>query len=266
MHKTGVFLRAVVFTLWMCSSLIPVTSFLLLVSAVVRGEPLYRIGQGFFWASTWGARVICGITHRVQGLDQVLAMHAQGQRAVLCSKHQSTWETFALPMLLPMPLSHVFKRELLWVPFFGWAAARLDMIHIDRSKGSEAWARIAQQGVQFMAKGCWVLIFPEGTRVDRGQRSIYKNGAARLAIMTRVPIVPVAVASARVWPRGGLFAQRPGVVDVSFGPPIDPVGHTPDSLTAAVEDWIEAEMRRIDPDAYAHPAPALDVQKAVVGA
>ena len=108
MHKTGVFLRAVVFTLWMCSSLIPVTSFLLLVSAVVRGEPLYRIGQGFFWASTWGARVICGITHRVQGLDQVLAMHAQGQRAVLCSKHQSTCETFALPMLLPMPLSHVF--------------------------------------------------------------------------------------------------------------------------------------------------------------
>ena len=84
---------------------------------------------------------------------------------VLLPKHQSTWETFAFPALMPHPLCYVFKRELLYVPFFGWAMGRLDMIHIDRSKRTEAWNRVAEQGRRFMAQGNWVIMFPEGTRI-----------------------------------------------------------------------------------------------------
>lgn len=267
MEKAMVYLRAVVFTLWMMVVVVPVGVVLLSASIFISGEPLYRICTWFLKASIWGARVICGIEYRVHGRERLIEMNARGQRAVLCSKHQSTWETFAYPVLLPMPLSYVFKRELILVPFFGWSMARLDMIHIDRSKGADSWAKIAKQGAEFMAKGCWVIMFPEGTRIARGRQGKYKNGAARLAITTQVPIVPVAVSSARVWPRGGLFLQRPGVVDVSFGPPIDSRGHTPDSLMLAVEQWIESEMRKLDPEAYqgefvAEPVP---VRKASVG-
>jgi 1-acyl-sn-glycerol-3-phosphate acyltransferase len=267
MQKTMVLLRAVVFTLWMMVVVVPVGVVLLTASIFINGEPLYRICTWFLKAAIWGARAICGIEYRVHGRERLIEMNARGQRAVLCSKHQSTWETFAYPVLLPMPLSYVFKRELILVPFFGWSMARLDMIHIDRSKGADSWARIAKQGAEFMAKGCWVIMFPEGTRIARGRQGKYKNGAARLAIATNAPVVPIAVSSARVWPRGGFFRQRPGVVDVSFGPPIDPQGHTPDSLMAAVEQWIESEMRKLDPEAYAGELQAepVRVRKASVG-
>ena len=179
----------------------------------------------------------------------------QGQAAVLLApKHQSTWETFAFPMLMPHPLAYVFKRELLYIPFFGWAMGRLDMIHIDRSKRAEAWNLVAQQGKQLFAQGIWVIMFPEGTRITRGQQGTYKNGASRLAIAAGVPIAPIAVTSARCWPRKS-FLIRPGVIDVSIGKPISPDGRQPDELMQEVQDWIEAEMRRLDPQAYVGTAP-----------
>jgi 1-acyl-sn-glycerol-3-phosphate acyltransferase len=175
---------------------------------------------------------------------------------VLLPKHQSTWETFAFPGLMPHPLCYVFKRELLYIPFFGWAMARMDMIHIDRSKRAEAWNRVAEQGRRFMAKGHWVIMFPEGTRIARGQRGTYKSGGARLAIQTERPVLPIAVTSARCWPRKS-FVLRPGVIDVSIGKPIASTGRRPDELMREVETWIEAEMHRLDPQAYAdRPAPA----------
>jgi 1-acyl-sn-glycerol-3-phosphate acyltransferase len=144
----------------------------------------------------------------------------------------------------------VFKKELLLIPFFGWAMGKLDMIHIDRSKRTEAWNKVAEQGRRFMAQGHWVIMFPEGTRSARGHKGRYQSGAARLAIVTGTPIVPIAVASARCWPRKS-FLLRPGWVDISIGQPIAAEGRKPDELMREVEHWIEAEMRRIDPQAYA---------------
>ena len=155
---------------------------------------------------------------------------------------------------MPHPLCYVFKKELLLIPFFGWAMGRLDMIHIDRSRRAEAWSKVAEQGRRFMAQGNWVIMFPEGTRIARGQQGSYKLGAARLAIETATPIVPIAVASARCWPRKS-FLLRPGVIDISIGAPIAVEGRAPDELMRQVESWIEAEMRRIDPEAYAAAAP-----------
>ena len=145
---------------------------------------------------------------------------APTRASVLLPKHQSTWETFAFPALMPHPLAYVFKRELLYIPFFGWAMARLDMIHIDRSKRAEAWNKVAEQGRSFMAKGHWVIMFPEGTRTPRGSAGHLQE--RRHAAGDRRPAcrcVPIAVTSARCWPRKS-FLLRPGVIDVSIGQPI----------------------------------------------
>ena len=168
---------------------------------------------------------------------------------MLLVKHQSTFETFLMPTLMPHPLAFVFKKELIYVPFFGWAMARLDMIHIDRSQRTQAFNKVVAQGRELLAQGIWIIMFPEGTRIPRGRQGIYKTGGTRLACETGVPVIPIAVTSAKVWPRKA-FIKRPGVVDVSIGPAIPSVGRRPDELMREVEAWIEAEMRRLDPEAY----------------
>jgi 1-acyl-sn-glycerol-3-phosphate acyltransferase len=137
-------------------------------------------------------------------------------------------------------LAYVFKRELLYVPFFGWAIGKLDMIHIDRSQRAKAFAKVVEQGKALLAKGVWVIMFPEGA---------YKSGGTRLAVATGAPVIPIAVTSAKCWPRRA-FVKFSGVVDVSIGQPIPSAGRDADELMAEVENWIEAEMRRLDPDAY----------------
>ena len=246
-------LRSLLFVLWMAATVVPWGMLMLLLSMFVRGERLYWPTMQWLRMAIWGARVICGIRARVQGLEHLPTAAEHRRAVVLASKHQSTWETFFYPTLMPHPLAYVFKRELLYVPFFGWAMGRLDMIHIDRSKRAEAWNKVAEQGKRLAAEGIWVIMFPEGTRSERGSQGVYKTGASRLAIATGVPIVPIAATSARCWPRKS-FLLRPGVVDVSIGRPIDSTGREPEELMREVEAWIEAEMRRLDPEAYAGPA------------
>jgi 1-acyl-sn-glycerol-3-phosphate acyltransferase len=107
-----------------------------------------------------------------------------------------------------------------------------------------------------MDRGVWVIMFPEGTRTERGSQGVYKTGAARLATVTGAYLVPIAVTSARCWPRKS-FRLRPGVVEVSIGHPIASAGREPESLMAEAEAWVEAEMRRLDPEAYApHALPS----------
>jgi 1-acyl-sn-glycerol-3-phosphate acyltransferase len=242
-------LRSALFLLWMSVTVVPWAIAVILYSAFVRGDKMYWACAGWLKVAMWGCRVICGVKPRVRGME-----HLPDSGVVLLSKHQSTWETFFYPTLMPKPLAYVFKRELLYIPFFGWAMARMDMIHIDRSKRTEAWGKVAEQGQRLMNDGNWVIMFPEGTRAARGKRGTYKAGGTRLAVATGRPVVPIAVSSAVCWPRKS-FLVRPGVVDVSIGQPISSVGRQPDELMREVEAWIEAEMRRLDPHAYTDPAP-----------
>ncbi|MEY3287571.1 MAG: hypothetical protein RL500_2301 [Pseudomonadota bacterium] len=242
-------LRSVTFFLWMALTVIPWAVAALVMSIFVRGDPLYWFCMGWLRVAIWGARVICGVQYRLQGMDRLPAPDALTP-VILCPKHQSTWETFAFPTIMSHPLAYVFKKELLLVPFFGWAMGRLDMIHIDRSKRAEAWAKVAEQGRRLMARGVWVIMFPEGTRTPRGSQGVYKSGASRLAVVTGAYLVPIAVSSAKCWPRKS-FLLRPGVIDVSIGEPIASAGRDADELMREVEIWIEGEMRRLDPDAYA---------------
>jgi 1-acyl-sn-glycerol-3-phosphate acyltransferase len=240
-------LRSVVHMLWMLVTVIPWALIMLVVSLRVRGNPLYWMAVRWLRWAIDGARVILGIQVRVSGMEHLPV--GETSPAILLVKHQSTLETFLMPTLMPHPLAYVFKKELLQVPFFGWAMGRLDMIHIDRSQRNEAFAKVVSQGKALLARGVWIIMFPEGTRIARGQQGSYKSGGTRLAIETGAPVIPVAVTSAKCWPRKA-FIKTPGVVDVSIGKPIPSAGRDPGELMAEVENWIESEMRRLDPDAY----------------
>jgi 1-acyl-sn-glycerol-3-phosphate acyltransferase len=241
------FLRSCLHMLWMLVTVIPWGIIMLVASIRVRGKSLWWMAVRWLSWAVGGARVILGIQTRVTGFENLPT--GDTAPAILLVKHQSTLETFLMPTLMPHPLAYVFKKELLYVPFFGWAMGRLDMIHIDRSQRASAFNKVVAQGKTLLAQGIWIIMFPEGTRIPRGQQGVYKTGGTRLAVETGAPVIPVAVTSAKCWPRKA-FIKHPGIVDVSIGKPISSIGRQPDELMREVQDWIESEMRRLDPEAY----------------
>ncbi|QKV51764.1 lysophospholipid acyltransferase family protein [Comamonas antarctica] len=242
-------IRSVIHMLWMAVTCIPYTLAILVVRLFgASPRTRYRIARAWLKLSVDSAGWFAGVHYRVQGMEHLPTDPLQG--VVLLVKHQSTYETFLMPAIMPRPLAYVFKKELLKVPFFGWSIGSLDMIHINRADGSRAFHKVVEQGKRLLAQGTWVIMFPEGTRVPRGEKGDYKSGATRLAIMAGVPVVPIAVTSAKCWPRKA-FVKRPGVMDVSVGPQIPTTGRKHDELMLEVEAWIEGEMHRLDPEAYA---------------
>jgi len=218
----------------------------------MNSTQIYWLCVGWLKLAVRSGHWMLGIRNEVIGWENLPL--GQTDAAILLVKHQSTWETFSMPALMPHPLAYVFKKELLYVPFFGWAMAKMDMIHIDRSQRAQAFNKVVTQGQRLLDQGTWVIMFPEGTRVDRGEQGVYKTGGTRLAIATGAPVIPVAVNSATCWPRKALI-KRPGVVTFSIGPAIPSQGRQPEEMMREVETWIETEMRRLDPTAYA-PAKA----------
>jgi 1-acyl-sn-glycerol-3-phosphate acyltransferase len=241
-------LRSTLHMAFMFVTVIPYTLLILLARLLgAKGNVRYGFAQKWLTLSIDAARVIMGIRYQVQGQENLPV--GETSPAILLVKHQSTYETFLMPAIMPHPLAYVFKKELLYVPFFGWSIGSLDMIHIDRSQRAKAFAKVVEQGQALLDRGVWVIMFPEGTRIPRGECGSYKTGGTRLAIATGAPVIPIAVTSAKCWPRKA-FIKTPGVVDVSIGKPIPSVGRDADELMREVEAWIEAEMHRLDPEAY----------------
>jgi 1-acyl-sn-glycerol-3-phosphate acyltransferase len=187
----------------------------------------------------WCAKVVCGIRYQFKGYENL-----PDGPAVLLSKHQSAWETIFYLYAMPRPLVYVFKKELLYIPFFGWGIALLRMIPIDRSKSRDAFAQVVAQGRNRLASGKWVIMFPEGTRSLVGRQGKYKSGGTRLAIETGTVVVPIAMNAGECWPKNS-FVKKPGLITVSIGKPISSEGKTPAGLMQEVENWIESEMRVI---------------------
>ncbi len=241
-------LRSIVHGLWMLVTVIPYAIAIVVSAPFASPDRLYGIAAAWLSLVMHSLRVICGVHWRVHGMDHL--PRGTTAPAILLVKHQSTLETFLMPVLMPHPLAYVFKKELLYIPFFGWAIGRLDMVHIDRSQRAQAFNKVVEQGKRLLARGTWVIMFPEGTRIPRGERGTYKSGGTRLAVATGAPVIPIAVSSARCWPRKA-FVKHPGLVEVSIGQPIPSAGRNPEELMREVEAWIEGEMRRLDPEAYA---------------
>ena len=240
-------LRSILHMAWMLLTVIPWGLALVFASLWVSRTPLWWFAVNWFRVVIWGTRVFLGVRVQVSGMEHLPL--GQTGSAILLSKHQSALETLLLPTLISHPLAFVFKRELLRIPFFGWSMARLDMIHIDRESRAQALKQVVSQGKALLEQGVWIILFPEGTRIERGQQGTYQTAGTRLAVQAGAPVIPIAVSSGKCWPRKG-FIKYPGVVQVSIGRPIASVGREPKELMREVEAWIEAEMRRIDPEAY----------------
>jgi len=240
-------LRSILHLLWMSVTIVPWALTVLVVSLFASPTRIYWLCAGWLKVAVNGGTAILGIQNRITGFENLPV--GSTAPAVLLVKHQSTWETLLMPAIMPHPLAYVFKKELLHVPFFGWSMARMDMIHIDRSQGAQAFKKMVAEGKRLLAQGTWVIMFPEGTRIPRGEVGEYKTGGTRLAIQCGAPVIPIAVTSAKCWPRKA-FIKSPGIVDISIGKPIPTEGRRPEELMQEVKAWIEAEMRRLDPEAY----------------
>jgi len=180
------------------------------------------------------AKHLIGLNYRVTGAENI-----PSQRCVILSKHQSTWETFFLSAYF-QPLSQVLKKELLRVPFFGWAMAMLKPIAINRENPKQALKQLATQGADRLQKNCWVLIFPEGTRIPTGQIGKFSRGGASLAANAGLPVLPIAHNAGMFWPKAG-WGKKPGVIDVVIGPAMYIEGEGPRAIAELNQrafEWI----------------------------
>jgi 1-acyl-sn-glycerol-3-phosphate acyltransferase len=231
------FLRSSLFALFQVVITI-VFAFIALFCFPLPATARYRIITTWTRLMVAGAERICGIRYRVLGAENI-----PQPPFIVLSKHQSAWEGLVFQVIFPQQV-WVVKRELLWMPFFGWGLAMLSPIAIDRRARARALNQLLEQGRERLARRYCVVIFPEGTRVAPGRRGKYQAGGAWLAVKTGTPVLPVAHNAGKLWPRHA-FIKRPGLVTVSIGVPIDARQVTPDALIGKVDDWIENEVRRI---------------------
>ncbi len=187
----------------------------------------------------WWLKATCGLSHRVSGLERL-----PETPGVLLCKHQSAWETISLQTIFP-PQAWVLKRELLWVPLFGWALAASNPIAINRGAAVRALEQLLREGASRLAEGRWVMIFPEGTRTPPRQMGKFNPGGAILAVREGVPVVPVAHNAGTYWRRRE-FIKRPGVIEVRVGPPIETAGRKAREVNEEARRWIEETMRELE--------------------
>jgi 1-acyl-sn-glycerol-3-phosphate acyltransferase len=231
-------LRSLLFNVVMLVS-VAIYAPLMLPTAVLPFPVRYRIIRQWARWQVFMLKHLCRLGYRVEGAENLPA-----GAAVILAKHQSAWETIAFQQIFP-PQTWVLKRELLWIPLFGWALALLRPIAIDRDAGRRAIEQVIEQGRERLQSGIWVVVFPEGTRVAPGTRRRYGIGGAVLAAETGYPVVPVAHNAGSFWPRRG-FHKRPGTVRVVVGPVIDPRGKTAEDIRRQAEEWIENTMTGLE--------------------
>lgn len=247
-------IRTVLFYLLLSSSAFVWGTISFLVAPFLPFRARYRF---VIWRwcrfAVWLAKVVAGVDYRVGGMENI-----PQTPCVILSKHQSTWETFFLSGFFE-PLSQVVKRELLYVPFFGWAMALLRPIAIDRSNPKAALKQLASQGDERLRQGAWVLVFPEGTRVPVGQMGKFSRGGAALAVNAGLPVLPVAHNAGLFWPKVG-WAKYPGTIQVEIGPAMYAEGEGPRAI-AELNDrayaWVEQAQQRIE-GAAPQPVEAAD--------
>ena len=231
-------LRSVVFTVFMFAWTL---AFAILFVCVAWMLPLpRRFGLAAWYAGVMlGAlRAICGLGHRVEGLE-----HIPAEPHVALWKHSSAWETFAQFLVGP-PKVIVLKRELMYIPFFGWGLWQLRSIAVDRGAGASAVNQVVAQGTARLREGLSTLIFPEGTRVAAGETRRYGVSGALLASRAGCNVVPVAHDAGYYWPRRGLL-KKPGTIRVVVGPPIAAGGRDPREVNDEAQAWIESTIARL---------------------
>jgi len=230
-------IRSLLFSITMILATALVSIFLILsvpAPFIVRS----RIGRVYASFMVGVAKTLCGIKYQVRGIENI-----PESTAIIFSKHQSTWETYALQLFFPAQ-TWILKRELMWVPLFGWGMAVLKPIAIDRSSGRKAIKQIIENGKKRLDEGIWITFFPEGTRVAPGQYKRWGVGGAILAENSGYPVVPVAHNAGEYWGRRK-FLKKPGTIQVVIGPPLNPQGLKASEINQQLEQWMNAAMSEI---------------------
>lgn len=203
-----------------------------------------RLAKLWSIANNFLLKIFCGIDYQVTGVENLGT-----QNAIILCKHQSTWETIALHSFTPLA-RWVFKRELMYIPIFGWALALTDPIALNRGAGRAAIKQLFKKGGEKLKQGKWLILFPEGTRTAPGKTHKYKIGGALLAEKTGYPIVPVAHNAGEFWPRHS-FIKWPGTISVVIGPAIKTQDRVAEDINQEVSQWIEETMETIsDPSRW----------------
>lgn len=223
-------IRSIIFSICMMA-LIPPWTLIALLSVVLPINLRMHVISGWARSVTWLLKVICGLKHEVIGLENI-----PNEPVIFACKHQSAWETIALQTIIP-PAAWILKRELLWIPIFGWGLACIKPIAINRGDKKAALASVLEQGIQAIKDKRNILVFPEGTRTAYGSEAKYKQGASRLAIATGAKIVPIAHNAGKYWKKQGLM-KNAGTIQVVIGEPFS-ASQNMSETTDKIKDFIE---------------------------
>lgn len=245
----GIYLRSAIFLCGQILSTLIIAPVMLLASRS-SFPARYRVAQLWVRFNLWTLRTVCGLDYEVRGAENI-----PGRNGVILAKHQSAWETIALQAIFP-PVAFILKRELLRIPFWGWAMATQEPIAIDRGAKTAALKQVLREGEKRLKAGRWVVIFPEGTRMPPGQKGRYNASGAMLAHRAGCPVVPVAHNAGEFWRRKA-FLKFPGLIQVRIGKPIDSAGGNVDEINAQAEAWIEAQMAEIGGSSHTSDEPGV---------
>lgn len=230
-------LRSFLYTSWLFIGTL-LYAFVVLFVFWLPARHIQAIARSWARSQLGMLKFFCGLDYHVTGWE-----HVPPGAHVALWKHSSSWETIAQTIILP-PQAWVLKRELMWIPFVGWAMRRLKPIAINRNAGASAVHQVVQQGTQRLREGLWVVIFPEGTRVAAGESRKYGVSGALLAARAGCKVLPVAHDAGRYWARRGLLKRR-GTIQVVIGPAIDTTGQDPRAITEQVRVWIESTLAEL---------------------
>jgi 1-acyl-sn-glycerol-3-phosphate acyltransferase len=216
--------RSILFNLCFYANLIIRMIVLSPIYFLMPRKAAYAIPKNWARSSVWLMEKIVGTTFEIEGLENIPA-----GGYILAPKHQSFWDTFALLPYLDDPV-YILKRELMWIPLFGWYAGKQQMIPVDRGARGKVMLDVLKRTREVLAKGRQLIIYPEGTRRPPGAEPLYKYGIARMYRDLGVPVVPVAMHPGLFWPRR-TFQRYPGHFKVRILPPIE-AGMDPDAFFA----------------------------------
>jgi len=234
----NLFIRSLIFSIYTIITMIPY-SFICLAALTCSLKFRHTLIRKYMNAYFHVLKKVCHLDYRIEGRENI----PEGRNGIIMCKHSSTWETFFLPQYFHTP-APIAKRELAWIPFFGWGLAVCDPIFINRNDKKSAMQQIIEKGRKCLDQGRSIMVFPEGTRIPFGQAGHYKKGGARLAAATGYPIIPIAHNAGWYWPRR-TFIKKPGTITVVIGPLIESKGREADELLKQTRDWIESTMTRI---------------------
>ena len=234
-----IIVRSLIYFAFLVLNTILVATIGLIIIGFLPTQKRFIIDGTWSRVNLWGLKNICNLSYRVVGEENIPT-----QPCIVFSNHQSAWETIALISIIKLPKVWVLKRELLYVPIFGWVMFFFRPIAIDRNAGRKAITQIVEEGTKRLKHGLSIIIFPEGTRVATNESKKFGGGGAILAEKSGYPILPIAHNAGVYWKRRGIL-KYPGVIEVSIGPLIKTTGKKAGVINQQAQEWIETNKKMI---------------------